>query len=74
MDIRISTTSSVATGAREGPVGAVGTDPHCHTFAPGDVVPTTIRDIGSISTLGTQHYLVTMNSYLFDPASSYVLV
>ena len=50
------------------------TDPHCHTLAPGDMVPTTLRDIGSISTPDTQQFSVTMNSYLVDPASSHMLV
>ena len=62
--IRIPTTSSVATGAREDPVGPVRTDPHCLTLAPGDLVPTTLRDVGTISTLDTQHYLITFRSTL----------
>ena len=74
MGIRIPTTSSVATGAQEGPVRPVRTDPHCHTLAPGNVVPTTLKDIGSIFTLDNQQFLVTMNSYLVDRTSSYMLV
>ena len=74
MGIRIPTTSSVATGAQECLAGPVQTDPHCHTLAPGDVVPITLRDIGSISTPDTQQFSVNMNSYLVDPASSYMLV
>ena len=48
--IRIPTTSSVTTGAREGPTGPVRIDPHCPTLAPGNQVPTTLRDVGTIST------------------------
>ena len=46
----IPTTSSVTTGAREGPTGPVQTDPHCPTLAPGVLIPTTLRDICTIST------------------------
>ena len=56
----IATISSVTTGAREGPTGPVRMDPHCPTLAPGDLVPTTLRDVGAISTLDTQHSLVTI--------------
>ena len=68
------TTSPVTTGTRERPARPLRTVPHCHTLAPGGVVPTTLRDIGSISTPDTQHYSVTINSYLVDTASSYMLV
>ena len=74
MGICISTISSVATGAREGPAGPVRTEPHYHTLALGDVVPTTLRDIGSISTPDAIQFSVTTNSYLVDPANSYILV
>ena len=46
--ISIPTTSSVTTGAREGPTWPVWTNPHCPTLAPGDLVPTTLRDVGSL--------------------------
>jgi len=72
--IRLSTTSSVATGVQEGPAGPVRTDPHCHTLAPGDVVPTTLMDIGPISSTYTLPLSVTMNNYLVGPANSYMLV
>ena len=68
--IRIPTTISVTTGAREGPTGPVRTDPHCHTLAPGDVVPTTLRDVGTISTLDTQHYSVIIPTSRSDPSQS----
>ena len=74
MGIRIATTSDVATGAREDPAGPVRTDPHFHTLTPGDMVFTTLRDIDSISTPDNQQFSVTMNSYLVDPTSSYMLV
>ena len=60
MGIRIPTTSSVTTGAREGPTGPVRTDPHYPTLAPGDLVPTTLRDVGTISIKDTQHSSVTI--------------
>ena len=62
MAIRIPTTSAVATGAREDPAGPVPTDPRCHTLIPGDVVPTALRGIGSISNPDNQQFSVTMNS------------
>ena len=58
--IRIPTTSSVTTGAWEGPTGPVRTDPHCPTLAPGDLVPTTRRDFGTIATPDTQYSSVTI--------------
>ena len=48
------------TEAREGPTGPVRTGPHCHTLAPGDVVPITLSDVGTISTPDIQHYSVTI--------------
>ena len=66
----IATTSSVTMGAREGPTGPVRTDPHCHTLAPGDLVPTTVRDVGTISTLDTQHFSVTIPASRSDPSRS----
>ena len=74
MAIRIPTTSAVATGAREDLAGPVRTDPHCHTLTPGDVVPTTLRGTGSISTPDNQQFAVTMNSYLVNTTSSDMLV
>ena len=53
-------TSSVTTSAREGPTGPVRTDPHCPTLAPGNLVPTTLRVVGTISTPDTQHTSVTI--------------
>ena len=67
MDIHIATTSSVTTGAREGPTGPVRIDPHCPTLAPGDLVPTIFRDVGTISTLDTQHSSVTVPALRSDP-------
>ena len=63
-------TSSVATGAQEFPMEPVRTDPHCHTLAPGNMVPATLRDIGTISTLDTQHYSVTIPTPRSDPSQS----
>ena len=68
--IRIHTPSSVAPGAREGPTGPLRTDPHCHTLAPGDVVPATLRYVGTISTPDTQHYSVTIPTSRSDPSQS----
>ena len=65
--IRIATTSSVTTGAREGSTGPVRMDPHCPTLAPGDLVPTTLRYVGAISTLDTQHSSVTILALRSDP-------
>ena len=65
--IRIPTTSSITMGAREGPTGPVRTDPHCLTLAPGDLVPTTLRDVGTISTPDTQHSSVTIPALRSDP-------
>ena len=70
MGIRIPTTSSVTTGAREGPTGTVRTDPHCPTLAPGDLVPTTLKDVGTISTPDTQHSSVTIPALRSDPSRS----
>ena len=67
LGIRIPTTSSVTTGAREGPTGPVRTDPYCPTLAPGDLVPITLRDVGTISTLDTQHSLATIPALRSDP-------
>ena len=66
--IRIATTSSVTTGAREGPTGPVRTDPHCPTLAPGDLVPTTLRDVGTISTPDTHHSSVTIPALRLGPS------
>ena len=66
--IRIPTTSSVTTGAREGPTGPVRTDPHCPTLAPGNQVPTTLRDVGTISTPDTQHSSVNIPALRSDPS------
>ena len=66
--IRIPTTSSVTTGAREGPTGPVRTDPHCPTLASDDLVPTTLRDVGTISTPDTQHSSVTIPALRSDPS------
>ena len=71
--IRIPTTSAVATGAREDPAGPVRNCPHCDTLTPGDVVLTTLRDIGSITTPDNQQLSVAMISYQVDPTSSYML-
>ena len=69
--IRIPTTSSVTTGAREGPTEPVRTDPDCPMLAPRDLVPTTLRDVGTIFTLDTQHSSVTIPALRLDP-SGYV--
>ena len=66
--IRIATTSSVTMGAREGPTGPVRTDPHCRTLAPGHLVPTTLRDVGSVSTPETQHSSVTIPALRSHPS------
>ena len=50
------------------PTGPVRTDPHCHTLAPGDLVPTTVRDVGTISTPDTQHSSVTIPTLRSDPS------
>ena len=70
VDIHIPTTSSVTTGMREGPTGPIRTDPHCPKLAPGDLVPTTgtLRDVGTISTLDTQHFSVTIPALRSDPS------
>ena len=68
--IRIPTTISVTTGARESPTGPVRTDPHCPTRAPGNLVPPTLRDVGTISTLDTQHSSVTNPASRSDPSRS----
>ena len=67
MGIRIATTSCVTTCAREGPTGPVRTDPHCPTLAPGDLVPTALRDVGTISIPDTQHSSVTIPALRSDP-------
>ena len=69
--IRMPTTNSATTGAREGPTGPVRTDPHCPTLAPGDLVPSTLRDVGTISTPDTQHSSVTIPASRSD-TSKYV--
>ena len=71
--IRIPTTSSVNMGAREGATGPVRTDRHCPILAPGDLVPTTLRYVGTISTPDTQHSSVTfpVRSIEVRPISSY---
>ena len=66
--IRIPTTSSVTTGAREGPTEPVRTDPHCPKLATGDLVPTILRDVGTISTPDTQHSSVTIPALRSDPS------
>ena len=68
MDIRIATTSSVTTGSREGPTGPIQTNPHCLTLDPGDLVPTGLRDVGTISTPDTQHSSVTIPALRSDPS------
>ena len=68
--IRIPTTSSVTTGAREGPTGPVRTDSHCPTLAPDDLVPTTLRDVGTISTPDTEPSSVTITASRFGPSRS----
>ena len=68
--IRITTTNSVTTGARESTMGPVRTDPHCPTLAPGYLVPTTLRDVSTISTPDTQHSLVTIPASRSDPSGS----
>ena len=65
MSWNASTTSSVTTGAREGPTRS---DPHCPKLVPGDLVPTTLRDVGTISTLDTQHSSVTIPALRSDPS------
>ena len=74
VSIRIATTSSVTTCAREGPTGPVRTDPHCPTLAPGDLVPTTLRDVGTISTPDAPHSSVSAlrsdpSRYVQSPAT-----
>ena len=69
MGIRIPT-SFVAKGAREGPAGPVQTDPHCLTLASGDLVPTTLRVVGTIFSLDTQHSSVTIPASRSDPSQS----
>ena len=66
--VRIPTTSSVTTGAREGPTGPVRTDPHCPTLAPDKLVLTTLRYLGTISTLDTQHSSVNIPALRSDPS------
>ena len=66
--IHIPTTSSVTTGAQEVPTRPMRTDPHCPTLAPGILVPTTLRDIGTISTPDTQHSSVTIPALRSDPS------
>ena len=44
------------------------TDPHYPTLAPGDLVPTTLRDVGIISTPDTQHSSVTLPALRSDPS------
>ena len=66
--IRIPTTNSVTTGARESPTGPVRTDPHCPTLAPGNLVPTTLRDVGTISTPDTQDSSVTIPALKLGPS------
>ena len=68
MDIRIATTSSVTTDAQEAPTGPVRTDPYYPTLAPGDLVPTTLKDVGTISTPDTQHSSVTIPALRSDPS------
>ena len=43
------------------------TDPHCPTLATGDLIPTTLRDVGTISTQDTQHSSVTIPALRSDP-------
>ena len=71
MGIHIATTSSVTTGAREGPAGPVRTYLHCPTLAPGDLVPTTLRDAGTISIPDNQHSSFTIPALRLD-SSRYV--
>ena len=68
--IRIPTTSSVTTGARESTTGQVRTDTHCPTLAPGNVVATTLRDVSTTSTPDTQHSSVTIPASRSDPPQS----
>ena len=44
------------------------TDPHCPTLAPGVLVPTTLRDVGIISTPDIQHPSVTIPALRSDPS------
>ena len=66
--IRIPTSSCVTTGAREGPTEPVRIDPHCPTLAPSNLVPTTLRNVGTISTPDTQHSSVTIRALRSDPS------
>ena len=68
--IRIPTTSSVTTGARESAMGQVRTDTQCPTLAPGNVVATTLRDVSTTSTPDTQHSSVTIPASRSDPSRS----
>ena len=68
--IRIPTTSSVTTGVLEGPTGPVRTDHHCPTLTPGDLVPTTLRDVGTISTPDTEHSSVIIPASRSDQSRS----
>ena len=70
VDIRITTINSVTTGARESTMGLVRTDPHCPTLAPGNLVPTTLRDVSTTSTPDTQHSSVTIPASRSDPTRS----
>ena len=67
--IRIPSTNSVTTGAREITMGPVRTDPHYPTLAPVNLVPTTLWDV-STSTPDTQHSLVTIPASRSDPSRS----
>ena len=55
-------------GVREGPTGPLRIDPHCPTLAPGDLVPITLKDVVTISTLDTQHSSVTIPALRSDPS------
>ena len=68
--IRIPTTCSVTTGARENATGPVQTDTHCPTLAPGKLVSTTLRDVSRTSTPDTQHSSVTIPASRSDPSRS----
>ena len=68
--IHITTTISVTTGARESTMGPVRTDPHCPTLVPGNLVPTTLRDVSTTSTQDTQHSSVTIPASRSDPPRS----
>ena len=68
--IRIPTTNSVTKGARESTTGPVRTDTHCPTLTPGNLVPTTLRDVSTTSTPDTQHSSVTIPASRSDPSRS----